>query len=60
MKKRIFKSMKLSYVFALVIGALFMIRNVEARDIEKDLTLSQDITENLVIKSGKNVTIDLN
>ena len=60
MKKRIFKSMKLSYVFALVIGALFMIRNVEARDIEKDLTLSQDITENLVVKSGKNVTIDLN
>ena len=60
MKKRIFKSVKLSYVFALVIGALFMIQNVEARDIEKDLTLSQDITEDLVVKSGKNVTIDLN
>ena len=59
MKKRILKSMKLSYIFALVIGALFMIQNVEARDIEKDLTLSQDITENLVVKSGKNVTIDL-
>ena len=54
MKKRIFKSMKLSYVFALVIGALFMIRNVSA------LTLNGDSTEPIVIESGKTETIDLN
>lgn len=60
MKKRIFKSMKLNYIFALVIGALFMIQNVDAKNIDKDLKLSENISEDIVVKSGANITIDLN
>lgn len=62
MKKRIFKSVKLSYIFALVIGALFMIQSVDAKtiDIDKDLKLSENISDDIVVKSGSTVTIDLN
>lgn len=54
MKERILKRIHFSYIFALVIGALFMIQNVNA------LTLDSDSTEPIVIESGKNEIIDLN
>lgn len=60
MNKRIFKSVKLSYIFALVIGALFMIQKVDAKDITSDYKLEGDIKEGLIVKKGSNVTIDLN
>lgn len=60
MNKRIFKSVKLSYIFALVIGALFMIQKVDAKDITSDYKLEGDIKEGLIVKKGSNITIDLN
>ena len=62
MKKRIFKGVKLSYCVALVIGALLMIQNVEAKElkIKENLKLTEDITDNIVVASGSNVSIDLN
>lgn len=60
MKKRIFKRIHFSYIFALVIGALFMIKNVKAETITSDLKLTSNRTESIVVKSGDNITIDLN
>lgn len=60
MKERIFKRIHFSYIFALVIGALFMIKNVNAETISSDLKLTSNRTENIVVKSGSNITIDLN
>lgn len=60
MKKRIFKRIHFSYIFALVIGALFMIKNVNAETISSDLKLTSNRTESIVVKSGSNITIDLN
>lgn len=60
MKERIFKRIHFSYIFALVIGALFMIKNVNAETISSDLKLTSNRTESIVVKSGSNITIDLN
>ncbi len=60
MEERIFKRIHFSYIFALVIGALFMIKNVNAETISSDLKLTSNRTESIVVKSGSNITIDLN
>lgn len=60
MKERISKRIHFSYIFALIIGALFMIQNVNAETISSDLKLTSNRTENIVVKSGSNITIDLN
>ena len=62
MNKRIFKNFRLSYICAFVIGALFMTMNVNAatKEITENLKLDKEITDNIIVKSGYNVTIDLN
>lgn len=58
--ERILKRIHFSYIFALVIGALFMVKNVDAETISSDLKLSQNSEESIVVKSGSNITLDLN
>lgn len=60
MKKNIFNKIHLSYILVFVIGTLFMTMNVFASNISSDYKLDKDITESIEVKSGSEVTIDLN
>lgn len=45
---------------AVTLSAFAFSPNVSAKDLTQNLQLDSDITENLVVKSGSNITIDLN
>ena len=53
MKKNIFRVL-------VILLLVFGVSNVFALNVEEDLTLTEDINEQVVIDSDKNVTIDLN
>ena len=55
MKKRIFKKLRLSYIFAFAIGALFMSMNVSA----KTITLDDNNSDKQIVVT-EDTTIDLN
>ena len=61
MNKRILKSVRSRLMLSLLVTtALTFTMNVSAKDLTQDYKLEQNETENLVVKSGSNITIDLN
>lgn len=61
MDKRILKKIRSGLMLSVLATTAFTFtQNVSAKDLTANYTLANDETENLVVKSGSNITIDLN
>lgn len=61
MDKRILKKIRSGLMLSVLATTAFTFtQNVSAKDLTANYTLVNDETENLVVKSGSNITIDLN
>lgn len=61
MDKRILKKLRSGLMLSVLATTAFTFtQNVSAKDLTNNYTLASDETENLVVKSGSNITIDLN